>query len=239
MAFDGTLLKALHLDPMEHLAGRQIADLEAEQAVDVDKAEGLRRVDGKRANGRAEGTNRLAYFLGLGINDRQQRRLQPRQVSGCAVETAHRVMRAAFGYDLGDYVSARRIHDVPMSTLQGRDVEDFAVRCERHAVATTGQSFFPEGLFRKQIQAIELGQRGKVQPLRAGIGADTLYVFWFVRAACRSFDALDEGVILIHVEDENAGPAQLEVVADAGDGDIKQMPFLRLGLGRNSAAGRP
>ena len=39
---DRPLLVALHLDPMELLARGQVAHLEAEQAVDVHEAEGLR-----------------------------------------------------------------------------------------------------------------------------------------------------------------------------------------------------
>ena len=40
---DRALLEALHLDAVQHLARLQVADLEAEQAVDVDVAQRLAR----------------------------------------------------------------------------------------------------------------------------------------------------------------------------------------------------
>ena len=51
---DRALLVALDLDPVELLAGREVADLEPEQIVDVDVAERLRAVDRERTDRRRE-----------------------------------------------------------------------------------------------------------------------------------------------------------------------------------------
>ena len=50
----------------------------------------------------------------------------------------------------------------------------------------------------------------------------------FSLAAGRRRDALDERVVRVHVEDEDAGAAELQVVADAGADDVEEVPLALL-----------
>ena len=54
VALHRALLESLHLDPMQHLAALEIAHFEAEQLVDVHKAQRLAAVDREGPDGRAE-----------------------------------------------------------------------------------------------------------------------------------------------------------------------------------------
>src|SRR6516162_11141601 len=69
-------LEAMDLDTMNHLAALEVADLEAEQAVDRDKDQRLVRVDGERPNAGAERADGLDDLVRLGVRDRQERRLE-------------------------------------------------------------------------------------------------------------------------------------------------------------------
>ena len=70
--FHRSFLEAGDLDAVQHLAGLDVADLEAEQIVDVDEAERLRAVDRERPDGVAERTDAADDLVRLWIGDRQQ-----------------------------------------------------------------------------------------------------------------------------------------------------------------------
>lgn len=74
------LFKACHLDAIALSSRGQVADLEAQQVVDVDEAERLSTVHGEGANARTERAHRPLNLVGLGAGHDQERRVQPRQI---------------------------------------------------------------------------------------------------------------------------------------------------------------
>ena len=99
---DRALVVAGDLDAVQHLAGRDVADLEAEQAVDVDEAQRLRAVDRERPDRAAERPDAADDGVGCRIGDGQDRRLQAGQIDALAVGTVDGVVRARTGDDLRD-----------------------------------------------------------------------------------------------------------------------------------------
>src|SRR5262249_4845442 len=53
------------------------------------------------------------------------------------------------------------------------------------------------------------------------------------------FDALDEGMLVVHVEDQDAGPAKFEVVADAGSSDVEEVALALVRVRGRYAGSRP
>src|SRR5262249_12098302 len=79
---------------------------------------------------------------------------------------------------------------------------------------------------RNQIDAVQGLRRGEVQLLRLRVGADALDVRRLLDLAGGAFDALDEGVFVVHVKDQDAGPAELPKVADARRDDVEVTLYL-------------
>ncbi len=66
MPLDGALLVALHLDPVQLFARPEVPNLEAEEIVDIDEAEGLAAVHCEGTHGSAE----WAHGPGDGVGPR-------------------------------------------------------------------------------------------------------------------------------------------------------------------------
>ena len=212
-------LKPWHLDAVQLLAGLQVADLEAEQLVDVDEAQRLRAVDGERPDRRRERADLVDDLVRLRVGDEQQRRLQPGQVHPRAVEADRPCCARRSSVSIVAITFAGRgVDDVPGVLLERRHVEHLAVGRDRHAVAALRQFLLPERLLGHQIDAVERFGRGEVELASvAALATDALDV---VAASSRLLavggDALDELVPVVDVEDQDAGAAELQVVADAG-----------------------
>src|SRR6266542_5133298 len=157
------LLEPLYLDAMQFFAAGEVADLEAEQAVDVDEAERPRRVDRERPDRGAERPDRPQHFLRVAVYDGKQRRAQAGEVSLGAVEADDRVVRAALRLDLRDDIASRPLDDVPVRPLQRRHVEVLAVGRDRHAIAASGQRLLPQRLLADEVEAIELFEGREVE----------------------------------------------------------------------------
>src|SRR5262249_57082592 len=84
-----------------------------------------------------------------------------------------------------------------------------------------GERFFPERFLREQIEAVELFRRGEVKPAGDGRGADAFHVVRRLLLAVRGRDPLDELVSVIDVEDEDAGAAEFQQVADTRRRDVE------------------
>ena len=130
------------------LPGLQVADLEAEQLVDVHEAQRLRAVDGERPDRRRERPDLVDDLVRLRVRDEQQRRLQPGQVHPRAVEAA-RPCCAPRSWSRSSAITlpGRGVDDVPDVLLERRHVERLAVGRDRHAVAALRQFLAPRRVF--------------------------------------------------------------------------------------------
>src|SRR5262249_27434127 len=115
------------------------------------------------------------------------------------------------------------INDIPVRAFEGWNIEQLAVRSDGHPVAAAGQRLLPQAGLGDKIEATEFGKSGEIEFAVAGVGTDAFDVFRLGLAAGGSRDALDEGVILIDVEDKDAGAAEFQVGADAGFSDVEEM----------------
>src|SRR5262249_27816759 len=138
VALDRTFLEIHHFDPLKHLPCGQVADFKTEQAVDVDIATGLRRVDRKRANGGAERSNGLYHLLSCRVHNREEGRLQTGAVDSRSVQTTNGVVGAALRFDFGGNSAGGAVDDVPVGTFKGWHIEPAAIRRDRHPVAAAG-----------------------------------------------------------------------------------------------------
>jgi hypothetical protein len=132
-----------------------------------------------------------------------------------AVEAVDGVVRARVGGDRRQHVAGEGVDDVPAVALERRQVDDLAVRGERHPVAALLVGLFPEDPLGHEVEAGERLGRADVEPLRAGAGADSLDVVGLaLLIEPGRGDALDELVAVVDVEDQQPVPAIFGVVAD-------------------------
>ena len=144
-----------------------------------------------------------------------------------------RVVRAGLRDDLCDDVAGGRVNGVPVRPLERGHVEQPAVGRQRQAVCAARVLAIPHQPVGRQVEGRHTQRRRDVQPVRAGVRRDALDVLG--RAAGGDIEGRNpphEAVSGIDIEDEDANPAVLDVVADAGRGDVEEPP---LGVG---AAGR-
>ena len=121
----------VHLDAMNHLAGLEIADLEAEQTVDGDEYKRLIGVDGERSNARAERADGLHDLVRFRVGDGQQRRFQAGQVHARPVEADDGVVGGIPGLDAREQLTLFSVDDVPVVFLQARDVQNLPIGSNR------------------------------------------------------------------------------------------------------------
>ena len=224
-------IEALHFDAVQLRSRGEIADFKAEQAVHIHKAERAFCIHREWPDGGAKRPGFPHHLASGGVHDAQDRRAQAREIRVRARGIHDGIVRAGLRrLDAPDDVAARSIHDIPEIFLEGRLVDFLPVGGHGHAVAAAVERLFPEHFFRQQIHARERVRGGNEEALRGGVRADALHVArraLFIRHG--KWDALHELVPVIHVEDEHAAAAPSEVVANAGRGDVEQVPFI---LGR-------
>ena len=172
----GPFLEARDLDAMPLRAAPQVADLEAQQVVDVHEAERLPAVDGERADARGERADLADDLVRARARHGQVRRVQPREVGLVPLQADDRVVRGRVGRDLGDDLAVLGPHHVPEGAFERRQVDQRAVRRDRHPVAATLVFPLPEQLLGHQVQAHELLDRADVDASRPGTGTDALHV---------------------------------------------------------------
>ena len=224
MALHKATFEPCDFDAVKLLAGRQVADLEAEQSIDVHEAERAAAVDRERPDGRRERSDLADNLVGLRVRNAKQRGLQSGKVGMSAVEADDGVVRAGVGHELLEDIAAQRVDDVPVLLLEGRKVNELSVGGDTHPVATSFVRLFPENFLRHEVEALQRPQRADVQPSGGRAGTDPFDVergALLVEAG--GGDALDELVVALDVEHQHAVPAILEVIADAGLGDVKEL----------------
>ncbi len=161
--------------------------------------------------------------VGLRVGDGQDGRSEARQVDATAVQRVHGVVRAGVRHHLGQALAARAIDHIPVRPLERRHVEQCAVGRECHAIAAAFELFLPEQPIRGQVDAAEPPDRAHIETAGPAVCRDPLDVLGrlaFRRRERR--DAPDELVSLVDVEDQHADPAVLDVVPDAGLGDVEE-----------------
>src|SRR5207247_2795060 len=108
-----------------------------------------------------------------------------------------------------------------MRTFKTRDIKPLTVSGHGHAVAAARQGPFPQRFLGLEVETIELSRGAEIEFAGDGAGADALHVVRFRFAASRRLDALDPSETSIHVEDQNARAAELEVVANTRRGHVE------------------
>src|SRR5260221_6704662 len=136
---------------MEHLAGGQVADFKPEQLVYIHEAKGLLAVDSEGPNEITERTNLTDDLVVAGVRDTEERRFQTCQISVFAVEADDGVVGAGFWHKLLDHVTRRAFHDVPVVLFERGQVDESAVRRNRHSVAPPFVGLLPKRLLAHRI----------------------------------------------------------------------------------------
>src|SRR5205807_2461291 len=97
-----------HWDRVEHLAGGDARDLEAEVAGGGREGERLLAVDRERSHAPVQQRpDFFDYFVGRGFGDGQVARVARAHVHVFAVETHDRVVRTCSAFDLAEDVAGR------------------------------------------------------------------------------------------------------------------------------------
>ena len=228
VALDRALLEPGDLHAMQHLASLQVPDLEAEELVDRHEAQGLRSVDGERANGGTERADRASCGVRGGVGHRQQRRPESREVARLPIRAEDGVVGFGIRSDPGQDRPGRPVDDVPELLLKRRQVDRLPIRRDGHPVAATRILAVPENLVGPQIDALHGASRTDIEATGVGTGTNALHIVGHaVGSESHRRDAADELVAMVDVEHEQAVPAVLEIVPYSGNRNIEQ-PLRRL-----------
>ena len=179
------------------------------------------------------------------VGHAQDGRTQTGEVHTRAVRAVDGVVRPRAGDDGGDAVAGGPVHDAPYRSLEGGDVQQPAVRSDGHPVAAHLVFAVPEHLLGDEIDRGQALRRREIEPAGGRAGRDALDVLRgqpFRHGEGR--DPLHEPVPRVLVEDEDAHPAVLDVVAHARRRDVEEVPLLASGGGhgggpRSAAHGEP
>lgn len=213
-------------EAVKFFSGGDVADFEAEQAVEIHVADRAGAVDGEGADEVAERADFFDDGVSFGVGDAEERGAQAGEITEIAVGAVDGVVRAGCGFDALNDGAGKGVDDMPVTLFETWEVNDFAVGRQSEAIAAAGVGFFPEDFFGVEIEGGEGAGGGDVEAAGIGVGGKAFYVerlFIFVEA--REGNAFDEFVIVINVENDDAVAAIFEVIADAGSGDVEQMSF--------------
>ena len=157
----------------------------------------------------------------------------------------HGVVRARAGHDARDRVAGARVEHVPVRPFERRHVQHAAVRREGQPIAAAVVRAVPQHRVGRQIErehALDACSRtaGRSRALAA-------MPFTFSGSSpagsVHRRDPAHEAVAVVHVEDEHADAAVLDVVADAGLGHVEEPVLGCLGAAAIDAvwtcSGRP
>ena len=176
MPLHRALLVARHLHLVHHLAGLDVADLEAKEVVDVDEAQRLLRVDREGPDRSAERPDAADDGMRARVGDGEDWRSQSRQIHVPAIGAVDRVVRAGVGHDFLQHVAAHGVDGVPVRSLEGRQVEDLPVRRERHAIGAALVLAHPDAARRLSDRTRRAAYCRDVDSPRLRAGGDALDV---------------------------------------------------------------
>ena len=166
------------------------------------------------------------------IGDVQGRRLQARQVDVPSIGAIDRVVRARLGDDLRDDVAGGGVDGVPVRPFKRRHVEQPAIGRERPAGPrrpdTAGST--PCGRSSDRTPPRATASRGRDRPVPACAAMPLMFSGALPAGTVEGGNPPHNAIAGVDVEDEDADAAVLDVVADAGRGDVEE-PSLACRLG--------
>src|SRR5256885_347639 len=129
--------------------------------------------------------------------------------------------RAGIRCDLRDNFSGSGIHDVPVGAFERRNIKDFSVRRDGEPVGAALVGFFPDFLFAEEIETSYALDGTDVELTGLCACSDAFYVFGGLAGRhVPGGNPPDEFVAGVNVVDQNADSTVLQVVANAGNGNI-------------------
>ena len=143
-----------------------------------------------------------------------------------SVRSVDRIVRARVGDDLGDHVAGFGIDDMPVRSLERRNVERLAVWRHRQPVGASVVFLVPEHPIGREVDRRDALDRGHEQAAGLLAGDHAFDVFRLLSGHLgKRRDPSDERVTVVHVVDDHADAAVLDVVADSRFRDVKEMPL--------------
>src|SRR5206468_7722149 len=127
MQLHRTLMESTDVYLVEILAAADISYFEAEQSIDIHEDQCVGSVDRKRTDDVVKWPHCARDLVGLGIGNREDRRLQAGHVDMGAIGGVDGVMGSGFGLDGVDDVARRGVHHMPGRPFELWNVQGPAV----------------------------------------------------------------------------------------------------------------